>query len=160
VERLRNLLLESGYRYDVVDAVLTAQGYNPAHTHLSVKQLSIWVERPDWHSILPSFARCVRITRDISEKFELNPKAFVEKAEESLYSVLLQAEDTLKLAGVHSADSFLSAFLPMISTVNQFFDEVLVMAEDANLRQNRLALLQRIVALEEGIADMSRLEGF
>jgi glycyl-tRNA synthetase beta subunit len=48
----------------------------------------------------------------------------------------------------------------MIPAVNDFFDEVLVMAEDASLRQNRLALLQRIVALGSGIADMSKLEGF
>jgi glycyl-tRNA synthetase len=160
VERLRNLLLEAGYRYDVVDAVITAQGWNPASTHRSVRQLSTWVERPDWHSILPSFARCVRITRDLTQKFELDPQAFVEKAEQELYAALLQAEKALHLARLHSADSFLTAFLPMTAQVNRYFDEVLVMAEDTRLRQNRLALLQRIVALGNGIADMSKLEGF
>ena len=35
----------------------------------------------------------------------------------------------------------LDAFTPMIPAVNRFFDEVLVMAEDAQVRQNRLALL-------------------
>jgi glycyl-tRNA synthetase len=160
VERLRNLLLENGYRYDVVDAVITAQGFNPAWTNRSVKQLSAWVERADWHSILPSFARCVRITRDLNQRYEHHPKVIVEKAEESLYSALLQAEKVLHLDKVYSADRFLTAFLPMIPAVNTFFDEVLVMAEDATLRQNRLALLQRIVALENGIADMSKLEGF
>ena len=160
VERLRNLLLEAGYRYDVVDAVISAQGWNPARTHQSVRQLSTWVERPDWHSILPAFARCVRITRDLTQKFELDPQAFVEKAEQDLYAALLQAEKALHLARLYSADSFLTAFLPMTPQVSRFFDEVLVMAEDASLRQNRLALLQRIVALGNGIADTSKLEGF
>ena len=160
VERLRNLLLEAGYRYDVVDAVITAQGWNPARTHQAVRQLSTWVERSDWHSILPAYARCVRITRDLTQKFELDPQAFVEKAEQELYAALLQAEKALHLARLYSADSFLTAFLPMTPQVNRFFDEVLVMIEDASLRQNRLALLQRIVALGNGIADMSKLEGF
>ncbi len=160
VERLRNSLLENGYRYDVVDAVLTVQGSNPARTYQSVKQLSAWVDRPDWHSILPAYARCVRITRAINESFEVDPQAFAEKAEESLYSALLLAEKSLHMARHRSAESFLTAFLPMITEVNRFFDEVLVMAEDTTLRQNRLALLQRIVALGSGIADMSKLEGF
>jgi glycyl-tRNA synthetase len=160
VERLRNLLLESGFRYDVVDAVITAQGFNPARTNQSVKQLSVWVERPDWHFILPTYARCVRITRDFTQRFDLDPQAVVEKAEESLYAALLGAEKSLHLSQIYSADSFLTAFLPMIPAVNCFFEEVLVMAEDARLRQNRLALLQRIVALGNGIADMSKLEGF
>jgi glycyl-tRNA synthetase len=160
IERLRNLMLETGYRYDVVDAIITVQGFNPARTNQFVKQLSAWVARPDWHSILPSYARCVRITRDLTGRFELNTKGFIEKAEESLYSALYTAEEALHLAQENSPDSFLNAFLPMIPAVNNFFNEVLVMAEEASLRQNRLALLQRIVALGSDIADMSKLEGF
>ena len=157
---MRNLLLENGYRYDVVEAVITAQGYNPARTNQSIKQFSAWVTRPDWHSILPAYARCVRITRDLRESFDVDPQAFAEKAEESLYSALLLAEKSLHMARHRSADPFLTAFLPMIPEINCFFDEVLVMAEDATLRQNRLALLQRIVALGSEVADMSKLEGF
>jgi glycyl-tRNA synthetase len=160
IERLRNLLLEAGYRYDVVEAVVAAQGFNPARTNQSVKQLSVWVTRPDWHSILPAYARCVRITRDLKQSFDVDPQAFAEKAEKSLYSALLLAEKSLQLVRICSADSFLTAFLPMIPEVNRFFDEVLVMTEDAALQRNRLALLQRIVALGSKVADMSKLEGF
>jgi len=160
IERLRNLLLETGYHYDVVDAVVAARGYNPARANQSVMQLSAWVTRPDWHSILPAYARCVRITRDFKEIFEVEPQNFAEKAEESLFAALLQAERSMHLARVRSVDSFLTAFLPMIPEVNRFFDEVLVMAEDPILQKNRLALLQRIVALGSKVADMSKLEGF
>jgi glycyl-tRNA synthetase beta subunit len=57
-------------------------------------------------------------------------------------------------------DDFLHAFLTMIPAVNRFFDVVLVMAEQSELRVNRLGLLQRIVRLAGGVAEMSRLEGF
>ncbi len=160
VERLRNMLLESKFHYDVVDAVIAAQGFNPARVFQSVNQLTEWVARPDWHSILPAYARCVRITRDIEQKYAVDPHSFTEKAEEDLYAALQQAEKSLHMARVRMVNSFLVAFLPIIPVINQFFDLVLVMAEDEQLRQNRLALLQRIVALGSEVADMSRLEGF
>ena len=43
VERLRNIQREVGERYDVVDAVLAAQGYNPARATKAVGELSAWV---------------------------------------------------------------------------------------------------------------------
>ena len=158
VERLRNLLLEEGSRYDVVEAVLSVQGKNPAAAVRQVKALSAWVERPDWHTILPAYARCVRIVRDLSERYSIDEGLFSEVGERGLYAALIQAEALPRRAG--SVDDFLQAFLPMIPVVNSFFDQVLVMTEEAALRNNRLALLQRVVALAAGVADFSKLEGF
>jgi glycyl-tRNA synthetase len=158
VERLRYVLLDAGARYDVVDAVLTAQGANPAYAHWAVKALAVWIARPDWSQILPAYARCVRITRDLRERYPVDEAAFVEAVEAELYAALRKAESAPRRPG--SVDGFLNAFLPMIPVINRFFEEVLVMAEDERLRCNRLGLLQRISALAEGVADMSRLEGF
>jgi len=158
VERLRNLLLEQGYRYDVVDAVLAAQGHNPARAARAVRQLSAWVQRDDWPQILPAYARCVRITRDQAERYEVQPEAFAEEAEQALWEALQKAEATPRQPG--SVDDFFAAFLPLIPAIERFFDKVLVMAEDETLRRNRLGLLQRIAALAHGVADFSRLEGF
>ncbi len=158
IERLRNYLLERGYRYDVVDAILAAQGANPARAVRGVKALTMWVARADWGSILPAYARCVRITRDQAERFAVDVDLFVEPMEKDLYESLLMAESTPRAAG--SVDDFLTAFLPMIPAINRFFDEVLVMTEAEDLRRNRLGMLQRIASLAEGVADMSRLEGF
>jgi glycyl-tRNA synthetase len=158
VERLRNALLESGAHYDSVDAVLAAQGANPARAARAVKALEAWVSRSDWNTILPAYSRCVRITRDLAERYPVEPQVFVEPAEGELYAALLQAEGRPRAAG--SVDDFLNAFVPMIPAVNRFFDNVLVMTEDTRQRQNRLGMLQRIAALAEGVAEMSRLEGF
>ena len=79
VGRMRSLLVEQeGYHYDVVDAVLAAQSHNPAGVLTAVKELTAWVARPDWSTILPAYGRCVRITRDQKERFSVNPAAFVE----------------------------------------------------------------------------------
>ncbi len=158
IERQRNLLLESGERYDVVDAVLSAQGHNPSHAEKAVKALSVWVERSDWNEILPAYARCVRITREFSEIFPVDVKRFEQPEEETLYTSLLSAERKARSLG--SVDDFLNAFTPMIPEINQFFDQVLVMVDDESIRRNRLGILQRVSALADGVADMSRLEGF
>ncbi len=158
IARLRNAMLEEGHRYDVVEAVLADQGSNPASAARAVKALGKWVKRPDWNAILPAYARCVRITRDQREGFSLDESAFVQPEERELYAALAQAESTARSPG--SVDDFFEAFLPMIPVINRFFDEVLVMTEEKRLRENRLGLLQRIAALNQGVADLSKLEGF
>jgi len=158
VGRLRVVLMDMEFKYDVVDAVLAVQSDNPAGAARAVRQLSAWVARPDWSTILPGFARCVRITRDQQEKFTVRTETFVEPAEKKLFAALEKAEKRDRIPG--SLDDFLNAFVPMIPLVNEFFDKVLVMAEDKFVRENRLGLLQRIVSLAAGTADLSKLEGF
>lgn len=156
--RLQNYILDQGYKYDVVNAVLGEQGGNPARAMRAVKELTTWVSRPDWREILPTFARCVRITRDQPEKHPFDPKLLYEPAEISLHKAQMEMEKKSRKPG--SPDDLLKAFLPFVGVVNDFFDKVLVMAEDRQVRANRLGLLQRITALAEGVADFSQLEGF
>ena len=158
VERLRNQLLDGGFRHDIVDAVVLSQGHNPTRAAYAVSVLTEWVARDDWRTILPAYARCVRITRDLTDNFEVAPAVFVEPSTKDLFAALQQAETAPRRPG--SMDDFLNAFLPMIPSIDRFFDDVLVMAEEPALRQARLGVLQRIAGLAEGVADMSRLEGF
>jgi glycyl-tRNA synthetase len=157
--RLRVVLNDMGYKYDVVDAVLAEQSANPAKSAEAVKQLQAWVEREDWSTILPGYARCVRIIR--SAKLDHRPltidnKKLVEKPERDLHKAIQSSV-------VHrpsSVDEFLSIIVKLIPSINTFFDKVLVMAEDEKVKQNRLALVGQVANLSEGIADLSKLEGF
>jgi glycyl-tRNA synthetase len=156
--RLRVVLMDMGNKYDVVDAVMAVQSDNPAGAARAVRQLTVWVARPDWSTFLQGYARCVRITRDQKEKFVVKSETFIEVAEKRLFAALEKAEKRERVPG--SVDDFLNAFVPMLPAVNEFFDKVLVMAEAKFVQENRLGLLQRIVSLADGIADLSKLEGF
>jgi glycyl-tRNA synthetase len=160
IERLRNALLDQGYNYDIVDAVVAAQGYNPAKTTQAAGELTTWVTRKDWNTILPAYSRCVRIIRPtISEPSSvIDSDLFEHESERDFYIALQAAEAAGRFPG--SVDDFLNAFIPMIPAIDKFFDDVLVMVEDQAVRANRLGLLQRIKALADGVADMSKLEGF
>jgi len=157
--RLKVVLNDAGYKHDVVESVLAAQSENPASAAEAVKQLQAWVERADWSSILPGFARCVRILRSQAKDpgaRNVVESQFIEDEEKNLYkairSTVHQAPSTV--------DELLTVVVALIPSINAFFDKVLVIAEDETIKQNRLALVGEIANLSTGIADLSKLEGF
>jgi glycyl-tRNA synthetase len=157
--RLKVVLGDMGFKHDVVEAVLAAQSNNPAGTVRAVKQLSAWVSREDWSTILDGFARCVRIIRSAgldNGQLTIDDGKFVEKEERDLHTAIQSSA----VNRPSSVDEFLEIVANLIPSITAFFDKVLVMAEDKTVKENRLGLLQRIADLAIGIADLSRLEGF
>lgn len=155
--RLRSYLLDQGNRFDIVDAVLASQGSNPAGVMRTVRELTAWTVRPDWLPTLQAYARCVRITRDQQEQFAILPAKFEDDSEKAFYQAILSLEAQ---APFQSLDQFLSAFQPVIPVIQRFFESVMVMTEDAEVKANRLGLLQHLSALVYPLADFSLLEGF
>jgi glycyl-tRNA synthetase len=157
IGRLRSYLLDQGYRFEVVDAVISSLGYNPAGAMRAIKDLAGWVSKPEWTPLLQAYARCVRITRDQKEAFAIHPDKFVDASEKDLYAAVqaLEAE-----APFTSLEDFLTGFQKIIPVINRFFESVMVMADDVEVKNNRLALLQHIAALPKPLADFSVMEGF
>ncbi len=152
-----SVALKESYRYDVVDAVLAAQSDNPAGAKRAVAELQTWVEREDWDDLLPAYSRCVRIIRSAkveSGEFSINESKFVDGAEKELHAAVG------KVTAPNSIDDFLKTVEGLVPTINNFFDNVLVMDEDEAVKQNRLALVGQIASLADGLADLSHLEGF
>ncbi len=154
--RLDGVLRERGYPSSVVKAVLAAQEHNPYAATQMAAALHEASQQPDWSQLLDAYARCVRITRTETTPYELRPAAFSLEAERDLYrayETAVQQQDGTLLA-------FVAALRGMVPAINHFFDEVLVMDEDLDVRANRLALLQHIAAMPQNLADLSEMEGF
>jgi glycyl-tRNA synthetase beta subunit len=81
-----------------------------------------------------------------------------DDSERELYAGIVSVSNFERRAG--SMADFFHIFMPLMPVINQFFDEVLVMAEDQAIRENRLGMLQRVASLAQGVADFSQLEGF
>lgn len=150
------LLREQGYPTTLVKAVLAEQAPNPYVASQTVATLSQAVLAEDWPRLLDGYARCVRITRNQPEQFELVPAGFSLPAEQQLAAAYQQA--------ITAQDGTLATFILTLRqlepAITNFFDQVLVMDNDPAVRQNRLALLQAIANLSKGLADLSQLEGF
>ncbi|MEA3310393.1 MAG: glycine--tRNA ligase subunit beta, partial [Chloroflexota bacterium] len=155
--RLQVMLREAGFAHDVVAAALAARGADPVRARAAAQQLSAWVAREDWTELLDNYARCARITRD-QPQLTLDTIQLQAPASRELYQALLRSEKEISPAS--EVDELLTHFTPLIPAIQRFFDEVLVMAEEPQLRTARLALLQRIVQLAAGIVDLSEMEGF
>jgi len=157
-ERVRGLLREKGFRYDVVDAVLAERGDDPYSAYRAAAQLAVWVQREDWMDLLNAYGRCIRIVRDLETRFEYKPGLDPEPASSALRAAYESAN--AQITRESDVDRLFTALHPMIPDINAFFDDVLVMHEDRALQESRLGLLQDIWELGRGVVDVTRLEGF
>jgi glycyl-tRNA synthetase len=139
-----------------MNAVLAQQAMNPARAMQGIRELETWLKHPNWESILDNFARCVRITRPEKMRYAIEPDWFTEDSEKALWTMYTQHGN---IEG-GNVNAFLTAFEPIVPSIQAFFDKVLVNVDDVNVRQNRLGLLQAISAMQDGRADLSQLSGF
>ena len=158
VGRLDGVLRDRGYPASVVRAVLAAQGHDPYAASLAAHELNDALAAADWPALLAAYSRCVRITRPLDDILPLHPHAFDLPAEKALCDAYQSAANALD--GSAGVTRFIAALRDLEPAIATFFLDVLVMDEDPARRDNRLALLQGISALPNGIADLSQLEGF
>ncbi|MBN1956697.1 MAG: glycine--tRNA ligase subunit beta [Desulfuromonadales bacterium] len=155
--RLVNMLTAQDYPADIVDAVLSAAFSEPVDAVERVKALAALKSREDFEPLSVAFKRVVNIIKGgVSQPVAVD--LFTADQEVELFSALSQVEDrvaTLVDAGDYAAA--LETIATLRSPVDQFFDHVMVMAEDEALRNNRLALLTQIAALFKNIADFNRI---
>lgn len=111
--------------------------------------------REDFEHLAVAFKRAHNILAGQTAAGAVEPGLFEADAERELHAALARLEQ----ADDASYEARLRALAGLRAPVDRFFDDVLVMAEDARVRANRLALLQGTVALFHRIADVSRLGG-
>jgi glycyl-tRNA synthetase len=161
--RLRGVLTDLGFRYDVVEAVLGARAYDPTRARSAAEDLARWVARPDWPQVLAAYARCVRITRDVKGTNPVDPARLEAPEEKALFAAAEEMAAKVTAArstGAASIDLVMGELSGHVEIISGFFEKILVMAEDPAVRANRLGILQIISALPNGIADLSKIEGF
>ncbi|MCX7707029.1 MAG: glycine--tRNA ligase subunit beta, partial [Anaerolineae bacterium] len=158
-DRLYTWLRDQGLPHDVVSAVLAEQAHDPYRALVTARELAALTQAADWPEVLIAYARAKRIVKGLSEVYPLRPELYLEPAAHGLYEAWQVLEARQQGAGKTVA-ALAEALRSLRDPINRFFTDVLVMAEDPVVRQARLALVQRIAALPDGIADLSQLQGF
>ena len=154
--RLEVVLRDAGYSASVVKAALAEQTHDPYAAARVAAALTEATQAPDWETVLNAYARCVRITRPLNESHTLRPDNLRLPEEQALAAALAEAE----IAKDGTVETFVASLRALEPAITRLFDAVLIMDEDAAVRENRLALLQRVAGLAHGVADLSMLEGF
>jgi glycyl-tRNA synthetase beta chain len=156
--RYQNFLLDKGYPFDVIDAVLSISFDELLDVQGRIDALRKAREWKDFESIVIAFKRAMNILKGSPPKKEINPSLFAEPAEQNLYQSFAKAKEKISLhLGKREYPAALMEMTEMKRPIDEFFDGVMVMVEDEAIRNNRLALLDEIGKLFLHIADFSKL---
>lgn len=155
--RLRFIFEKQGYRYDLVNAALGPGIEFPVRTEARLKALNELKGSPNFEQFILMVKRVKNIVKE-PPRTRLNSALLREKEEKELYSALKiikkNAEEMLARNDFASAQKMV---FRLQSPLNNFFEAVLVMAEDKKVRNNRLALLSQILELTGELADYSQV---
>ena len=163
-ERLEFYLRDAlGFKYDVVNAVLAAGSDDVVDAVARAAALSSVRSTADFEAISIAFKRMKNILRQAREAGKqpsttINANALKEDAERTLAGLLPEtAKKVEALRGARDYDTALSEIAKLRPAIDQFFDQVMVMVDDENLRANRLALLETLTREFSTIADFSEI---
>ncbi|MEA3492774.1 MAG: glycine--tRNA ligase subunit beta [Candidatus Margulisiibacteriota bacterium] len=154
--RLRPALLDSGTRYDVVDAVLS--DFNDIlDCSKKAKVIDLSTGEKWFPGVVKSAERVSRIANNPARE-EVIEEDLVEKEEKSLFELYMKLNWEVGEAIKEEAwEKALKALTFFTDPLELFFDKVLVMHKDEKLKLNRLALLKSIEKLFLSVADFRKI---
>lgn len=160
-DRLPHALSLPRFRPGVVRAVLTVRGveHPVADSWRRIGALDKAAADGGYVSLATAHKRARRILTPEARGVELRRDLLSEDAEVRLGDALRSVEREVgELSAAGSYDAAFTRIAGLAPRVDAFFDEVLVMAEDPEVRANRLALLARLDALFREVGDLSQIE--
>jgi len=163
-QRFRHDLISRGIDYDVVNAAVEAGFDSIEDCYQRALALKAVRELPEFEPISIAFKRVLNILKGY-QGGETRPDIFSEPQEKRLYETFLHVREQmlpiLKTASDNEtprADQYKEALLLLLGLkphIDDFFDHVMVMVEDRETRENRLALLWMISRLFLKIGNLS-----
>lgn len=158
-QRLRNLLMDQGIRYDVIDAVF-ADKRNDDMVDLAVrcKALAAYVEAGNAEPLVQVSVRVSNLCKKIEKEVAINGALFKDESENKLHEVVAAvSKEIIPEIVLYDYAAVLKAGEKVIEPVNAFFDNVMVMDEDENVKNNRLAMLEEVRGIVNAVGDLSLL---
>lgn len=161
-DRLRRYFLDRDADLDTetFDAVMARQPASLVDFELRLQAVQAFLDLDEAQSLASANKRIANILRQAgaTETTDISKTLLEEDAERALYDALVSAEVTVRpLLEKRDYTRSLRELAALREPVDRFFDDVMVMADDDDVRTNRLALLGGLRALFLDVADISRL---
>ncbi len=159
--RLRAEYEQIDFTPQQIEAVLSTRPTRPIDFDQRLKAVAAFSKMDEAESLAAANKRITNLLKKSKDTIsaEVQEGLFVEDAEKQLYaklnSVLPEVQEQTRQANYQSV---LSTLASLKDAVDQFFDDVMVMADDAAIKNNRLALLQQLRAAFLQVADISKLQ--
>lgn len=156
-QRVENLLTADGMPFPLVRAVLNVSADAPADALCQARVIRDHHDEPLFHGITRVAIRLTNISKNFPGG-DVQPTLLVEPAEQDLYALYLEIEPkAVLLAARGEFAELLSLLARLVPAVDRLFAEILVMVEDPDLRQTRLALVWRLANLFRLLGDLTQL---
>ena len=154
--RLKNLLLEQNVRYDVVDAILEGDTDVLYESWLKAQALTA-AEGDSLKKAVQALTRASNLVKHATRD-EIKETSFVADEEKTLYAAYQKAAARIA-ASSQQRDyaQVLAELTTLADPIHAFFEAVMVMDPDEEVKTNRLALLKQIVSLASGIGDLGKV---
>jgi glycyl-tRNA synthetase beta chain len=160
IERLKNWYQEQGLRFDTVDAVVSTPDWsgNLYRSHLTIQALESFRDSEQATALIAANKRVANILKkqgnDVTA--DIDPGRFTETEEQVLFDAVKKMQ--VDLTKLNEDTEKLALLGTLRDQVDQYFDKVMVMADDESIRTNRIASLGALRGLFLQVADISLLQ--
>lgn len=161
MERLKAYYVDQGIAADGIDAVLARRPTRPVDCDRRVRAVQAFRRLPEAQALAAANKRIANILKQAEGEAVglVDAKRLVEPAERALHeAVQALRADVERQFDAGDYETALGTLAELRVPVDRFFDEVMVMAEDAALKRNRIALLKGLADLFLRAADIARLQ--
>jgi glycyl-tRNA synthetase beta chain len=158
--RVVNILTDMGFSREAVNSALRASFDILPDVVLRVRALDSLRKEPDFEPLSITFKRVGNILKKATDigGNPVDETLFEDPSETALFSAVNDVRQlVIQLTGEGKYDQALTHIATLRPKVDTFFDDVMVMAKDTTLRQNRIALLSSVSGLFDNIADFSMI---
>ncbi len=155
-QRIRTVLREQGYGAVFTEALLRSGYDDPLDTVIRAKEIDAYMKEhaKAFEALLVTYKRAYNLASK-AEQVKVRPELFEADAEKDLYDAIRRAS-----GGVQEKDdvaSKLDTLQSLNAPVDRLFEDVMVMDERTDIKQNRLALLKLFTDITADIIDLSVL---
>jgi len=160
LQRIENLLIGEKIPIQIIKSIISIEKESILTIKKKVYALKNFINEEKSEEVFTPFTRVANILKQAKEKNikidQFSPDLLKEETEKNLYHFYLEKESVLKnLYNEKKYTEFLIKLKEWKEPVDKFFDEILVMCPEEDLRKNRLSLLQKINELFLLFADFS-----
>lgn len=158
--RYRAMYEDQGIAVDTIQAVQALNPHAPLDFDRRIRAVQQFRTLPEAEALAAANKRVANIlAKEKPEAGAVDPQLLIESAERGLYDVLEGLEPQIQpLLQAQDYTAALTRLADLRTPIDHFFDTVMVMADDAKLKTNRLRLLARLRGLFLSVADVSVLQ--
>ncbi|MDL1967471.1 MAG: glycine--tRNA ligase subunit beta [Deltaproteobacteria bacterium] len=158
--RIARLLAEKGFSKDIISAVISVSANHVPNIWNRTAALENLKTKPDFEPLSIAFKRVVNIIKkaELPKSKDVDKNLFQDKCEAALFEAYKKVKNKVfDDSDKGLFDQALYDIASLRNVVDNFFDGVLVMAEDKKIRENRLSLLINIADMFGMFADFSKI---